>query len=310
VVTSAPELTVVVVSFNTARLLEACLVALERSLAASPELRARVVVVDNASRDGSPDLVRKRFPSLELRALDRNLGFAAANNLVLRELDSPFALLLNPDTEVIGDAPAALVRFLRAHPRAGVVGGRLVYGDGSFQHSCFAFPTLAMSFLDFFPLNHRLIDSRLNGRYPRGWYERDFQIGHPLGAGMAVRRSALDQAGLMDEGFFMYCEEVDLCRRIRAAGWEIWYSPDATIVHHEAQATRQFRGEMLLQLHKSRFRFFSKHYPPVYGRVARAIVRLGLLRDLIRSAAGRVRGDVDAGEWRRRRRVYERLLAL
>jgi hypothetical protein len=282
VVTAAPELTVVVVSFNTARLLEACLASLERALAAAPELPGRIVVVDNASRDGSADMVRARFPTVELRALSRNLGFAAANNLVLRELRSPFALLLNPDTEVIGDAPAALVRFLRAHPRAGVVGGRLVYADGSFQHS---FPTLAMSFLDFFPVNHRLADSRLNGRYPRSRYERPFQIDHPLGACMAVRRAALERVGLMDEGFFMYCEEVDLCRRIKAAGWEIWYAPDATVVHHEAQATGQFRGEMLLQLHRSRFRFFGKHYPPRYGRAARAIVRLGLLRDLVRSAA-------------------------
>jgi len=309
-VTDAPELTVVVVSFNTVRLLRACLAALERSLAASPALRARVVVVDNASRDGSAELVREKFPAVELRAAGRNLGFAAANNLVLRELETPFALLLNPDTEVVGDAPAALVEFLRANPRAGAVGGRLVYGDGSFQHSCFAFPTLAMSFLDFFPLNHRLTNSRLNGRYPRCWYRRAFEIGHPLGAAMAVRRAAIDQAGPMDEGFFMYCEEVDLCRRIRAAGWEIWYTPDATIVHHEAQATRQFRGEMLLELHRSRYRYFGKHYPPLYGRAAKAIVRLGLLRDLVRSAAERVRGDVDAVEWRRRREVYERLLAL
>jgi GT2 family glycosyltransferase len=307
---AAAELTVVVVSFNTARLLEACLASVERSLAGTPELRARIVVVDNASRDGSADLVRRRFPSVELRALDRNLGFAAANNLVLRELETPFALLLNPDTEVVGDAPSALVDFLRQHPRAGAVGGRLLYADGAFQHSGFAFPTLAMSFLDFFPLNHRLTNSRLNGRYPRAWYGRPFRIGHPLGAAMALRRTALDQAGLMDEGFFMYCEEVDLCRRIWAAGWEVWYTPGATIVHHEAQATRQFRGEMLLELHRSRYRFFGKHYPPLYGRAARAIVRLGLLRELVRSAGQRLRGEVDAGEWRRRRSVYERLLTL
>ena len=305
-----PELTVVVVSFNTARLLAGCLSSLARALAASPELSARVVVVDNGSGDGSADLVRERFPSVELRAIGRNLGFAGANNLVLRELASPFALLLNPDTEVIGDAPSALVRFLRTHPRAGVVGGRLVYPDGSFQHSCFAFPTLAMSFLDLFPINHRLTNSRLNGRYPRAWYDRPFRIDHPLGACMALRRAALDQAGVMDDGFFMYCEEVDLCRRIKAAGWEVWYTPDATVVHHEAQATRQFRGEMLLQLHRSRDRFFAKHYPASYRRAARAILRLGLLRDLVRSARQRARGEVDGAEWRRRRAVYERLLAL
>src|SRR5207253_10865029 len=130
-----------------------------------------------------------------------------------------YILLLNPDAELRGDAHAALVRFLDARPATGAVGGRLVYPDGGFQHSAFAFPTLAMSFLDFFPINHRLADSRLNGRYPRDWYERPFQIDHPLGACVAIRRAALDRVGLFDERFFMYAEEVDLCWRIKQAGW-------------------------------------------------------------------------------------------
>jgi N-acetylglucosaminyl-diphospho-decaprenol L-rhamnosyltransferase len=308
--TRTPKLTVAIVSFNTRRLLEACLSALLDSLTATPELGARVVVIDNASPDGSAAMVRARFPCVELRASPENLGFSGGNNLVLREARTPYLLLLNPDTEVRGDAPAALVRFLEAHPRAGAVGGRLVYPDGSFQHSAFRFPTLSMSFLDFFPINHRIIDSRLNGRYPRDWYGRAFEIDHPLGAALMLRRDALDQIGPLDEGYFMYAEEVDLCWRIKQAGWQIWYTPDATIVHHQGAATRQFRGEMLVQLHRSRYRFFAKHYPTWFGPAARAVVRAGVLRDLARAAAQRRRGGIDAAEWRQHRDVYGRLLAL
>lgn len=297
------ELTVVVVSYNTRDLLERCLASLERSSG----IATRVVVVDNASSDGSAEMVRARFPDVDLREPGRNLGFAAGNNLVLAELDTPYVLLLNPDTEVVGDAPAALVGFLREHPRAGLVGGRLVYGDGSFQHSGFDFPSLAQVFLDVYPINHRLTGSRLNGRYPRGWYARPFEIDHPLGACMCMRREAVQ---LMDEGFFMYAEEVDLCRRVKAEGWQIWYTPDATVIHHEGQATRQFRGEMVVALHRSRYRFFAKHYGPWFVRAARAIVGSAVTRDLACSAVERIAARIDEAEWRRRREVYGRVLAL
>lgn len=305
-----PRLTVVVVSYNVERLLAACLDALRQAIRLAPDVSTRVVVVDNASRDGSAALVRDRFPEFELRALDRNLGFSAGNNVALRDSRSPFVLLLNPDTEVRGDAPAALVRFLEAHPAAGAVGGRLVYPDGSFQHSAFRFPTLAMSFLDFFPINHRLTDSRLNGRYPKDWYDRPFEVDHPLGACLMIRREALDRVGLMDEGYFMYAEEVDLCWRIKQAGWQVWYTPEATIVHHQAASTRQFRGEMLVQLHRSRYRFFERSYGAAFAARARALVRLGVARDLVAAAWARRRGDLSAQEWQDRRAVYGRLLAL
>jgi GT2 family glycosyltransferase len=304
------RLTVVVVSYNVERLLGACLDALRAAIARAPDVPTRVVVVDNASRDGSVALVRQRFPEFELRALDQNLGFSGGNNVALRDADTPFVLLLNPDTEVREDAPAALVRFLETNPKAGAVGGRLIYPDGSFQHSVFRFPTLPMAFLDFFPINHRLTDSRLNGRYPRSWYGRPFEVDHPLGACVCIRREALDQVGLMDEGYFMYAEEVDLCWRIKQSGWQIWYTPEATIVHHQAASTRQFRGEMLVQLHRSRYRFFEKSYGKGFAMAARAVVRLGVMRDWTRSALQRVRGDMTIADWRARRDVYGRLLAL
>jgi GT2 family glycosyltransferase len=127
---------------------------------------------------------------------------------------------------------------------------------------------------------------------------------------MCARREAIEQAGPFDEGFFMYAEELDLCWRIQKAGWEVWYTPSATIVHHGGASTSQFRGEMLVQLHRSRYRFFAKHYGPAYGAMARTVVGLGVLRDLLRAAADRLRGRLSGEEWRERREVYGRVLAL
>ncbi|HVC35593.1 MAG TPA: glycosyltransferase family 2 protein [Chloroflexota bacterium] len=286
------DLVVVVVSYNTAGLLRTCLGSLQASLTRSMDrCRSRVIVVDNASPDGSAQLVRDEFSFARLLALDENRGFAAANNLALRDADARYVLLLNPDTEILGDAPAALARFMDEHPTAGACGGRLLNPDLTFQHSCFHFPTLPMSLVDFFPFNHRIVNSHLNGRYPRRWYNDPFQIDHPLGACLMVRQETIQQVGMMDEGFFMYCEEVDWCYRIKQAGWEIWYTPDAEVIHHGASSTSQYAGPMLVELHRSRDRFFRKHYGPLFAETARAILRLGMA-----AAARRVRRAATAGQ--------------
>jgi GT2 family glycosyltransferase len=235
-------------------------------------------------------MVAGAFPDVRLIALGENRGFAAANNVGIRAVEADCYLFLNPDTEVLGDAPAALVRFLAGRPDVGVCGGRLLNPDLSFQHSCFHFPTLPMTLLDFYPINHRLTESRVNGRYPRSWYRRAFSIDHPLGACMLVRREVIDRVGSFDEGFFMYCEEVDWCLRIRQAGWQIYYTPDAEVIHHVGASTRQNAGPMLVQLHRSRDRYFQKHYGPVYTYAARLIVSAG-----VRSATRRARRDYEAG---------------
>ena len=274
------NLPVVIVSYNTRDLLRDCL----RSLLASEGVNPQAIVVDNASQDGSAEMVRREFPQARLLAQEQNLGFAAANNAALRALGfdgqsagSPLpdcVILLNPDTTVAADSLVTLVNFLRAHPRAGAVGAQLVYPDGRRQHSAFRFPGVMQTFLDFFPLHHRLLDSPLNGRYPPR--RAPFAIDHPLGACILARGEAIRQIGLMDEGYFMYVEEVDWCRRIRRAGWQIFCEPRAVIVHHEAQSTRQFREAMVEQLWRSRLRYFRKHHSPAYVGLIRAIVRLGL----------------------------------
>ena len=312
------DLAIIVVSYNTRELTRECLASVYASLERS-EMDAAVYVVDNASSDGSADMVRAHFPQVRLIASEENLGFARGNNLALRHMgfggseqdaasrSNLQVLLLNPDTVVLGKAIETLYRFLRAHPRIGLVGAALVHSDGGFQHSAFRFPSLAQAFLDFFPINHRLLDSRLNGRYPRRLYKAGdpFSIDHPLGAVMMVRGEVIGQVGLMDEGFFMYCEEIDWCMRMKRCGWQINCVPRARIVHHVAQSTRQFRDRMFVELWRSRYRLFDKHYGPLYRWMVRRIVRLGLWRDAQRVRRGDATVEERGSQLRAYREVCE-----
>ncbi|MBI2941345.1 MAG: glycosyltransferase family 2 protein [Chloroflexi bacterium] len=304
------DLSVIIVSFNTRELLGDCLHSVAASLARTPEIRAETWVVDNASLDGSADLVREEFPWVHLTVSPVNVGFAAANNLAIRQSSGRYVLLLNSDTVVRGDALACLVRFLDEHPRAGAAGARLLNPDGSRQQSCFRFPTLWMSLLDFFPINHRLTNSRLNGRYPEHLHGQEFSIDHPLGACLLVRREVVEQVGLLDEGFFMYCEEIDWCLRIRRYGWDILYAPEPEIIHYGGQSTRQFRSRMFVELHRSRVRLFEKHYSPWFTWLHRQIVRLGVsYQALLAWWAGR-RGDVSPSELHERLSAYWQVACL
>jgi len=300
------DLAIVIVSWNVRELLAACLASVYESPESST-LRGAVWVVDNASTDGSAGMVRERFPQARLMTNETNVGFAAANNQALRAMgfasadghELPrYVLLLNPDTQVLDDALATMVRFLDGNPLAGVAGAKLLYPDGHLQHSAFAFPTLAQAFLDFFPLHHRLLNSRLNGRYPRRFYERGepFTVDHPLGAALMARGEAIQEVGLLDERFFIYCEEIDWCMRMKKAGWGIYCVPRAEVVHHEAKSTRQVRGEMFAALWKSRYLLFEKHYGRFYQWAVHRIVRLGLRAEKRRALAAHERGEISEAE--------------
>ena len=302
------DLSVVTVSWNVRDLLAGCLDSVYASLADSG-LQVEVLIVDNASRDGSADMVRQRFPQARLFASVDNLGFAAGNNQALRQASGSYVVLLNPDTLVHGDALGTLLRFLDETPTAGMAGPRLVYADGSFQHAAFHFPSLEQAFFDFFPVHHRLLDSTLNGRYPRARYARGrpFAVDHILGACMMVRREVLEQVGLLDEGYFMYCEEIDWALRMRRAGWGIYCVPAAEVLHYAGQSTGQFRDEMFVAVWRSRLRLFARHYGPWYNWAVRRIVRLGLSREEARARGRAQAGEVTAEELAGRLAVYERV---
>lgn len=314
---SPMDLAVITVSYNTQELLADCLKSVFDGLERSG-LAGEVWVVDNASVDGSAEMVQQRFPQVRLIAHDVNLGFAAGNNLALATMgfgthnSARHVLFLNPDTRVLDNALSVLVDFMDSTPSAGAAGARLQHGDGSFQHSAFAFPGMAQVFLDFCPIHHRLLDSRLNGRYSRKLYKegKPFSVDHPLGAALMVRGETLAQVGGFDENFFMYCEEIDLCQRIKKAGWQIYCVPSAEIVHLVGQSTRQFRDRMYVALWRSRFLLTEKHGSRTFGWAFRHLVRLGLLSESRRARAAHHRGEITASEMEGRLAAYGEVAAL
>ena len=304
------DLSVTIVSYNTRELLRGCLTSVISTL--SSRLNHEVLVVDNASTDGSAAMVQDDFPQVRLLINKENRGFAAASNQAIGQSGGRHIVLLNPDTVVAEGALDGMVKFLDEHAQVGVVGPKLLHPDGNLQHSAFAFPTLPMIFLDFSPLNHRLIDSRLNGRYPRALYEagEPFPVDHPLGAGLMVRRKVIEEVGLLDEGFFMYCEEIDWCMRIKKAGWRIYCFPQAEIVHYVGQSTAQFQEEMFVELHRSRYRLYEKHYDRWFRRVARWLVLLGLTYRGLQARWATWRGHLDQDALQDRLGAYRRVRLL
>ncbi len=285
------SLVVIIVSWNVRDLLRACLASLIADFASLQDAvghRARIVVVDSASSDGTPDMVRAEFPSVELIAREDNIGYVKGNNLALRrELqieaerssvagNAPgawFAWLLNPDTIVHPGATQALLDFMQAHPRCGLCGPKLLNPDGSLQHGAFALPGLVQLALETQPLLWRFRNTRLDGRYaPERFAGPPFRIGHPLGAAMFARAEAIRQVGLLDEGFEMYAEEVDWAVRMHKAGWEIWCVPQATVTHYGGASSGQVSERAERLKWRSRQRYYRKHYAPLKRRLAMWLV--------------------------------------
>lgn len=284
------SLAVVVVTWNVRELALACLDSVYAD-ARRDGLDVTVWLVDNASHDGTLEAVQARFPQCQTIASDSNLGFAAGNNAALRAIGFPdrppdalpgAVLLLNPDTLVRPGALRALLEFFRQTPEAGIAGARLFYGDGSFQHGAFAFPGLWQLAIDLFPFPARLRESRLNGRYARARYEEGtpFPIDHPLGAAMMVRSEAIREVGLLDEGYRIYCEEIDWAMRVKAAGWAAYCVPAAEVVHYGGQSTGQVRPQSIVDLWTSRLRLYRKHYGPLKRWLALTLLRAGMNRQL------------------------------
>lgn len=315
------DLAVVIVSWNVRELLEACLASVYTSLEGS-DLASEIWVVDNASIDSSVEKVRVHFPQAKLIANETNAGFAAANNQALRAMGFPtprhpplsprYVFLLNPDTVVVSDALTTMVRFLDENPHVGIAGAKLLYPDGRLQHSAFTFPTLAQVLFDFFPIHHRLLESRLNGRYPRRLYRRGepFPIDHPLGAAMMARGKAIEQVGLLDERFRIYCEEIDWCMRMKRASWGIYCVPRAEVVHYVAKSTEQVRHEMFVELWRSRYRLFEKHYSRFYRWAVHHIVRLGLWWKARGARAAYQQGETSEAELEGKVAAYQRVMRM
>lgn len=234
------DVSVVIVSFNTCGLLRECLQSLSRE---TRGLSAEVLVVDNASHDESAEMVAREFPDVRLIRSDTNLGFAAANNRAFEVARGRYVVLLNSDAFVSPDALTRAVILMDAHPRAGLGGARLIGRDGAWQPAARQFPSLLNKWLTLTGLAARYPRSKFFGRVDRTWADadREAEVDWVPGAFSIIRREALDAVGWFDEAFFLYYEEVDLCRRLKAAGYSIHYWPDLRIIHLGGESSKTVR---------------------------------------------------------------------
>ncbi len=277
------DLGIVIVNWNTRDLLRKCL----QTVLASQGVSFRAVVVDNASSDGSAEMVRAEFPQVEVIASAINGGFSYANNLGLRALgfDPPgaetprYALLLNPDTELPPDALRAMVAFMDADPRIGVAGPKLVLPDGSLDKACRrSFPTPEVSAYRMLGLATLFPRSRRFGRYNLTYLDPDIvtEVDSVVGAYMQVRREAIAAVGLLDEVYFMYAEDIDWAYRVKKAGWTVWYNPRVTVLHVKRAASRR-SPKAQREFYRAMLIFYRKYYRQTTPLWLHLMILLGLL---------------------------------
>ena len=273
------DLSIVIVSWNVRDLLRRCLLSIQSTnlptyqptnLPIYQSTNTEIIVVDNGSADDSVGMMRAEFPGVHLIANTNNRGFPAANNQGLAIAQGRYVLLLNPDTEVGGDALATMIAFADARPDVGLIGPQLLNPDGSVQSSRRRFPTLLTAFCE---------STWLEGYAPRRLLERYYVLDRPdgvmqdvdwvTGAAMMARREAIEQVGPMDAGFFMYSEELDWCRRFREAGWRVVYLPTAQIVHHVGKSSEQVLPARHIHFQTSKVRYFRKYHGPLIAETLR-----------------------------------------
>lgn len=280
-----PDVGIVIVNYNTRQLLRRCL----ESVYANDGVTIRVCVVDNASKDGSAEMVASEFPEVHLIANDHNVGYPAANNQGLRWLgfeqaslpeDAPrYALLLNADTELSAGTLRAVVDYADADDRIGVVGPKLIRPDGSLDKACRrSFPTPEVSFYRMTGLSTLFPKSRRFGRYNLTYMDEDeaAEVDAVVGAFMMVRDAAIRDVGLLDESFFMYGEDLDWAYRIKAAGWYVCYFPKVTVLHVKRASSRQ-NPRAKIEFWRSMEIFYRKHYASDTPKVLHLLI-LGAVR--------------------------------
>jgi N-acetylglucosaminyl-diphospho-decaprenol L-rhamnosyltransferase len=250
------SMAVCIISYNTCESLRSCLQSVIFNNA------SEIWVVDNHSSDGSQEMVRAEFPTVELVEVENNIGYGAAADLAISLSDTPYILLLNSDTILKSNALDKLSEYLDKNPRVGIVGPRITNVDGTLQPSCFPMPTPLHIFFDVSQLNQLInhIPSIREQNYRTWSHNHNRAVPWVQGSALAVRRKAYDAAGGFDKAFFMYYEEVDLCYRMSNAGWGIHFSPVTEVTHIGAISTNQSWAKMELQYYKSLALFYRKHY--------------------------------------------------
>lgn len=269
------DLSIITVSWNVRDLLRECL----HSVAAGQgDLKLEMIVVDSASADGSPEMIEQEFPWVKLIASQENLGFPRGNNTGIHQASGRYILLLNPDTVIIDDALSVMVEYLNQHVDVGGLGAQLLNQDGSIQSSRRRFPTFLTALFESTWLE-RIAPSSINRQY----FAEDLpddetaDVDWVTGACLMVPRKVIEHVGLLDEGYFMYSEELDWCRRIVDAGWRIVYLPQAKIMHYIGKSSEQAVTDRHINFQQAKLRYFRKYH----GRFTTIILRIFLLLNYV-----------------------------
>jgi GT2 family glycosyltransferase len=254
------DVSIVVINWNTREILRECLSSITEQ---TQGIKYEVIVVDNASTDGSAEMVKDDYPEVVLVENSENRGFAAANNQAILMAKGRYVLLINSDTIVLDNAIEKVVDFAEEHPKSAVVGCRALNSDRSLQLTCFKHPSILNMILSSTYLYKIFPKNKFFGRERMTWWDRNSarEVDVVTGCFMLLREKAIKQVGLMDERFFMYGEETDWCYRFKNHGWKVMFTPCAEIVHLGGQSSKKIITEMSLQLHGSILQFIHKHRP-------------------------------------------------
>ena len=259
------ELSIIVVNWNTCGLLKKCLRSIHDTVCKSS---LEIIVVDNGSNDGSVEFVQEYFPQVKLIDNQENLGFARANNQAIRASNGKFILLLNSDAFLTPNAVQEMIRLMNGNPEIGIVGASLFYPDGRPQLSHGPIPTLRTEIWSLAGLDK--VGSRINQRRSRVSF---LETGTVSGACLLVRRTLLNEIGLLDENFFMFSEEVDLCHRAHKVGWKVVYLPTARVIHVGGGSTG-VTAERILMLYHGKLQYYSKHFDDRVAHRLLAVMKL------------------------------------
>ena len=272
---SLMDLSIIIVSWNVADLLRACL---DSILAAPTPLALEIIVVDSASSDTTVTMIQSEYPPVTLMAQTENLGFVKCNNIGLKASRGRHVLLLNPDTEIIGDPLATMVAYLDAHPDVGIVGPHTLNTDRSTQSTKRRFPTMTTGIFESTWLQDYAPKALMDWYYTADIADQSTgDVDWVQGSALMARRSVYEQIGGLDEGFFMFSEELDWCKRAKDAGWRVVYVGAAQIIHHGGKSTEQIASRKHIYFHQSKLRYFRKNY----GWLVAQILRIFLLLNYV-----------------------------
>lgn len=292
-----PDLSIIIVSWNVCELLRDCLHSVFANQGA---LTLEVIVVDSASADGSSEMVRELFPQVVLITCEENVGFPKGNNIGLARASGRNLLLLNPDTVVLNNALSQSVTYLEQHANVGVVGVQLLNADGSVQSSRRRFPTLLTAIFESTWWQPYAPPSLLRDYYVEDVADKETAaVDWVMGAFMLIRREVFEQVGGMDEAYFMYSEELDWCKRIKAAGWQIVYYPEAQIVHYQGKSSEQASTMRHINFNRAKLRYFRKYHGLTAATILRAILLANFLGQLLLEGAKGMVGHRRELRWQR-----------